>query len=137
MTIKTLLCFDYGEKHIGVAVGQTVTGTATPLSILNTVNNDPDWAAISLLVKDWRPDALIVGMPLNMDGSGQPMTKQAARFARRLEGRYNLPVFTMDERLSTFEAKVRSGQETGLDSIAAQAILETWLLEHASTGTQD
>ncbi len=137
MTINTLLCFDYGEKRIGVAVGQTVTGTATPLSILTTVKNDPDWAGITRLIQDWQPDALIVGHPLNMDGTEQSMTEQAASFARRLEGRYKLPVFAMDERLSTFEARERSGQDAWLDSIAAQAILETWLAEHAATETQD
>ena len=86
--------------------------------------------SIEKLIREWLPDAIIVGIPLNMDGTSQAMTEAAAKFARQLEGRFNLPVFGMDERLSTFEAKDRSGFDTGLDSVAAQAILETWLAEH-------
>ena len=125
--IKTLLCFDYGSKRIGAAVGQTLTGTATPLQIINSHQNRPDWDKIRQLIEDWRPDAIVVGVPLKLDGTTQDMTAAAAQFARQLEGRFHLPVFGMDERLSTFEAKERSGTTTDLDSIAAQAILETWL----------
>lgn len=128
--MKTLLCFDYGSKRIGVAVGQTVTGTATPLQIINVYNNQPEWEKIQQLVNDWQPQALIVGVPVNMDDSRQEMTVAAERFVRQLEGRFHLPVFGIDERLSTFEAKNRSGRETEVDSIAAQAILETWLTEN-------
>ncbi len=128
--MKTLLCFDYGSKRIGVAVGQTITGTATPLEIINSYNNQPDWEKIQRLINDWQPQALVVGIPINMDGALQEMTEAAERFARQLEGRFHLPVFGVDERLSTFEAKNRSGEETAVDSIAAQAILETWLTEN-------
>jgi putative Holliday junction resolvase len=125
--VKTLLCFDYGTKRIGAAVGQTVTGTATPLPIINVYNNQPEWDKIRQLINDWQPQALIVGIPVNMDDTRQEMTAAAERFVRQLEGRFHLPVFGIDERLSTYEAKDRSGKETGVDSIAAQAILETWL----------
>ena len=130
MKFKTLLCFDYGNKRIGTAVGQAITGTATPLITINCYHNKPDWVSIQNLIHEWLPDAIIVGIPLNMDGTSQAITEAAAKFARQLEGRFNLPVFGMDERLSTFEAKDRSGFDTNLDSIAAQAILETWLTEH-------
>lgn len=128
--MKTLLCFDYGSKHIGVAVGQTITGTATPLEIISSYNNQPDWEKIQQLIEDWQPAALIVGVPVHLDDTRQPMTEAAEKFVRQLEGRFHLPVFGADERLSTFEAKRRSGQETAVDSIAAQAILETWLTDN-------
>ena len=130
MKFKTLLCFDYGNKRIGTAVGQAITGTATPLVTINCYHNKPDWVGIEKLIHEWLPDAIIVGIPLNMDGTSQTMTGAATKFARQLEGRFKLPVFGMDERLSTFEAKDRSGYDNSLDSIAAQAILETWLAEH-------
>jgi len=82
------------------------------------------------MIKDWQPEALIVGIPIQMDDSRQEMTAAAERFVRQLEGRFHLPVFGVDERLSTFEAKNRSGMEKEIDSIAAQAILETWLAEN-------
>jgi putative holliday junction resolvase len=128
--VKTLLCFDYGSKRIGVAVGQAITGTATPLQVINVYNNQPEWDRIQQMIKDWQPEALIVGIPVQMDDSRQEMTTAAERFVRQLEGRFHLPVFGVDERLSTFEAKNRSGMETEIDSIAAQAILETWLAEN-------
>lgn len=128
--MKTLLCFDYGSKRIGVAVGQAITGTATPLQVINVYNNQPEWDRIQQMIKDWQPEALIVGIPVQMDDSRQEMTTAAERFVRQLEGRFHLPVFGVDERLSTFEAKNRSGMETEIDSIAAQAILETWLAEN-------
>ena len=130
MSSRTLLCFDFGNKRIGTAVGQTITGTATPLQIINCHNYQPDWEKIELLINDWKPDAIVVGVPLCMDGSPQEMTDAAARFSRQLEGRFRLPVYGMDERLSTYEAKDRSGGDREVDSIAAQAILESWLVEN-------
>ena len=130
MKYKTLLCFDYGSKRIGTAVGQSLTGTATPLEIINCHRNQPDWQRIRDLVEEWRPDAIVVGIPINMDGYSQEITKAATRFTRQLEGRFNLPVFGMDERLSTFEARNRTKGDKRLDSIAAQAILETWFSEN-------
>ncbi|HEY5700965.1 MAG TPA: Holliday junction resolvase RuvX [Gammaproteobacteria bacterium] len=128
---STLLAFDFGLKRIGVAVGQTLTGTATPLEIVSVKNNRPDWAVIARLVETWSPDALVVGLPLNMDGSEQEMTNHARRFSRRLNGRFNLPVHLADERLSTREAKSRmvenSAAADSADAVAAQVILEGWL----------
>lgn len=130
MTGQGLICFDYGEKRIGVAIGQRIIGIATPLETIRVRNGRPDWPRIALLIKRWRPAALIVGHPLNMDGSRQPVTDAADRFAKRLAGRFGLPVHRADERLSTFEARDRTGRSADLDAVAAQVILESWLAEH-------
>ena len=137
MKITTLLCFDFGNKRIGVAVGQTVTGTASPLLIINSCNSKPDWEKIESVISDWRPDAIIVGIPLTMHGTTQTMTEAAERFARQIEGRFHVPVYGMDERLSTFEARERSGNSTDLDSIAAQAILESWMRDNCDELAQN
>lgn len=123
----TLLCFDYGTKRIGVAVGQTLTATATPLEIIPVRNNRPDWDRIGTLVRQWRPQALLVGNPLNIDGSRQPFTACADKFAGKLRGRFRLPVLRADERFSTAEARSRHGNKAHVDHIAAQVILEDWL----------
>ena len=126
----TLLGFDYGTKRIGVAVGQTLTGTATPIETLRTRGSQPDWAAVGRLIEQWQPDALVVGLPLNMDGSEQELTHRARRFTNQLHGRFRLPVHMSDERLSTKEARARAGQSaTELDAVAAQVILETWMAD--------
>jgi len=98
---RTLLGFDYGDKKIGVAVGQELTASAHPLTTLYALSGQPDWEAISHLISHWRADALIVGLPLNLDDSEQRISKAARRFANRLWGRYQLPVYLADERLSS------------------------------------
>jgi len=128
--INTLLCFDYGSKRIGVAVGQTLTRTASPLEIIPVHCNKPDWTHIGQLINDWQPDALLVGHPLCMNNAAQDITRSAERFTRQLEGRFHLPVLAVDERLSTYEATQRTGQTHQVDAVAAQAILETWLNEN-------
>lgn len=127
---RTLLGFDYGAKRIGVAVGQELTGTATPLQILRGA----DWEEITRLIRSWQPDALVVGLPLDMQGAENEMTRAARRFGDRLHGRYNLPVYLVDERLSSVEAEhiaaasTKASQRTqAIDAIAAQLILQTWL----------
>ena len=133
---ETLLAFDYGEKHIGVAVGQTLTGTANPLESIRVTRSHPDWAAISRIVNTWQPDALVVGLPLNMDGTEQTLTRRARRFANQLLGRYRLPMHLVDERLTTREARNRlaCAGRAGADDhpVAAQIILESWLNERKS-----
>lgn len=126
-----LLCFDYGEKRIGVAVGQRLTGTATPLETVAVRRGRPDWDRVAALIDEWRPDALVVGNPLNMDGTRQAVTDSADRFAHRLKGRFSLPVFRADERLSTVEAKNLLQRTRDLDAVSAQLILETWLAGRA------
>ena len=133
---ETLLAFDYGEKHIGVAVGQTLTGTANPLATIRVRASNPDWDAIARLVQTWQPDALVVGLPLNMDGTEQALTRRARRFANRLRGRFDLPVELVDERLTTREARDRlaaEGRAGDADHpVAAQVILEGWLNDHGA-----
>ena len=137
---ETLIAFDFGEKRIGTAIGQTVTGTATPLETIPVRRSRPDWNAIDRLIGAWKPDALVVGLPLNMDGTSQWITKRARRFANRLHARLGLPVHLADERLSTREAWTRlieSGSRRDRpDPLAAQVILEGWLAEHTNTGAR-
>jgi putative Holliday junction resolvase len=136
-SVRLLLGFDYGTKQIGVAVGQVITGQARELCILKAQNGVPDWQKVEALIKEWQPDAIVVGLPLNMDGSRSEMSERAEKFARRLNGRFNLPVHTHDERLTTFEAKgqrLRQGQNSGyrerpVDALAAALVLQGWL-EH-------
>jgi len=129
----TLLGFDLGSKRIGVAVGQTLTSTANPLGTVMVRHDIPDWNAIDRIVDTWDPGALVVGLPLNMDGTEQLMTQAARHFRNQLIRRYKLPVYVADERLSTREARDRMAQEGRLDKeddpIAAQIILETWFSE--------
>ena len=137
MHYKTLICFDYGEKRLGVAVGQTLTATATPLETIPVHNKKPDWNRISKIIQQWRPAALVVGLPLNMDGTRQKLTDLADGFARQLEERYRLQVHMVDERLSTYEAKNRLQDLRNLDPVAAQVILESWLLEYTKLSHPD
>jgi putative holliday junction resolvase len=131
--MSTLLGFDYGTAKIGGAVGQTFTATATPLATLRAVQQRPDWDAIGRLIAEWRPEALVVGLPFNMDDSEAEVAPRARRFARQLEGRYRLPVHLVDERLTSKEAASQLGRKPKrieeLDALAAKLILETWLSE--------
>lgn len=128
---QTLLAFDYGRKRIGVAVGQQITQSATPLTTVRARDGKPDWDAINRLIAEWKPDALVVGIPYHMDGSEQEMTRAARRFCRQLEGRYRLAVHRVDERLTSYMVE-STLSETGelqqdIDPLAARLILEDWL----------
>lgn len=131
---QTILSFDYGLRTIGVAVGQTLTQTATPLNGLKAKDGIPNWQEIESLLEEWQPNLCVVGLPLNMDGSRSDMSARADKFARRLHGRFGVQVETMDERLSTFEAKGEIIEQTGsrdfkaenVDSLSARLILESW-----------
>lgn len=135
---QTLLGFDFGLKHIGIAVGQTLTHTAQPLTSLKAEKGIPNWDEIKTLIANWRPQALVVGIPLNMDGTEQPLTHAAERFAEALEKNFALPVHRVDERLSSVEARAhlfehggyKALQKKAIDSMAAKLILETWLFTH-------
>lgn len=131
--IQTVLGFDFGMKKIGVAIGQSITQTASPLQRINALDGIPNWSHIETLINTWAPDALIVGLPLNMDGSPQNITFAAKKFARRLESFYKLPVFLMDERLTTKSAlsqfDKQAHKKNNLDSLAAVIIVESWLRE--------
>jgi putative Holliday junction resolvase len=136
----TLLGFDFGMKRIGVALGQTVTNKARPLTTLRAHEGVPSWDAIQQLIKSWQPHALVVGIPLNMDGTPQPITEAAKDFLDALQQRFHLPVYGIDERLSTKAAREHIFNEGGykalqdgqVDSVAAQLILQNWLDEHSN-----
>lgn len=131
------LGFDFGYKRIGVAVGQKLTATATPLPTLKADAGVPRWEQITALMTKWRPKALIVGLPTRMDGGNLYVTKPAKQFANALKTHCELPVFLVDERLSTVEARAQIFAEGGfkklkkaeVDSLAACVILEQWLQE--------
>jgi putative holliday junction resolvase len=130
MPDQTLLAFDFGMKKIGVAVGQTITESATPLVQLAAKDGIPAWEALENLMKTWKADALIVGIPYNMDGSDQEMTFAAKKFGHRLQDRFKRPVYFVDERLSSIEARrLYDPASDSLDSYAAKLILEAWLRE--------
>jgi putative holliday junction resolvase len=137
-TIKILLGFDFGTKRIGVAIGQTITQTARPLETLAAKNGVPEWSVVSALVHQWQPDALVVGVPLNMDGTDQPISHAAREFAKLLGEKSQLPVYTADERLTTKAARehlfahggYQALQDGQVDSVAAQLILQHWFAEN-------
>ena len=122
-------------KNIGVAVGQELTKTANPLTVIKAREGIPNWDQIKTLLDQWNPQLLVVGLPLNMDGSEQEMTAAARRFGNRLNGRFHIPVDWQDERLTTFEAldqlgirsKMQSNKREDVDRISAQLILQSWL----------
>ena len=130
----TLLAFDFGEKRIGVATGETLLGSAHPLTTIHAESNDDRFAAIGKLVAEWQPAGLVVGLPTHADGTPHEMTRLAQKFGERLQRRFALPVFYADERLTSLDAEARL-RETGrnsksakplLDAVAAQLILQTW-----------
>ena len=131
--MQTLLGFDFGLQRIGVAVGQVITGTATALATVRARDGQPDWNIISELMQTWQPDALVVGLPRHDDGTDADITVSVRRFIRQLEGRYRLPVHTMDERLSSRAAHEQLDNHDdpdaakGIDAIAARIILQDWL----------
>jgi len=135
---KTFLGFDYGRRFLGVAVGQTVTRTAKPLMTLKAEKGVPQWSQVQELVHTWKPAALIVGWPLNMDGTAQFTTEEAEQFVAELSKRFQLQVYTVDERLTTVEAKARLFEQGGykaldkskIDAVSAQIILEAWMSEN-------
>ena len=132
LAIKTLLAFDYGTRSIGVANGQTITCSANPLTELRARDGTPNWDDIEKLLAEWQPDLVLVGLPLNMDGTESDFAARARKFARRLHGRFGVQVAMVDERLTTREAKSMvahrdSYRDNPVDALAAQLILESWL----------
>ena len=132
--IQSLMSFDFGTKRMGLATGQRLTASAKGLCCINAKDGKPDWDALDKLVAEWQPDAFVVGLPLNMDGSESDMSRRANKFSNRLHGRYGKPSFTVDERLSTFEAKqeAKAAGHKGhyksdpVDEAAAEIILRSW-----------
>ncbi|ONF42246.1 Holliday junction DNA helicase RuvA [Marinobacter lutaoensis] len=132
--LRRVMAFDFGLRRIGVAVGQELLGTGEPLALIPARDGIPDWARIQGLLDEWRPDRVLVGLPLNMDGSENDMCARARKFGKRLHGRFHCPVTMVDERLTSFEAKgeviagggSRDFGRHGVDDRAAVLILETW-----------
>lgn len=133
MTI-TALAFDFGTKSIGCAIGQSVTGSAQPLPAFKAQDGIPNWDLIEKCLNEWQPNIVVIGLPLNMDGTEQPLTARAKKFANRLQGRFGVKVALQDERLTTTEARTEIFQRGGfralekskVDSISACIILESW-----------
>ncbi|MFT3755180.1 MAG: Holliday junction resolvase RuvX [Pseudoxanthomonas sp.] len=134
----TVLGFDVGARRIGVAVGSAFGSGARALAVVDVHNNAPDWPAIDKLRAEWRPDGLVVGDPMTLDGGDQPIRKRAQAFARELKARYTLPVVMVDERSSSVEAaqrfaldraegRKRRRDAVALDAVAAAVIIERWL----------
>ncbi len=135
-TSDTYLGFDFGNKKIGIAVGQSTTAIANPLRVIRSIKQQPNWTLISQLIDEWQPAGLIVGISRQADGSDNLITPRMLKFCRQLEGRYCLPVYQIDEAFSTFEAKqmlfddlqVNAGKLWEVqDQLAAQLILQSWL----------
>ena len=131
------MAIDYGLRNLGVAVGNTLSKTAQPLCIICARDGVPDWDALAKLIEEWQPSQLVVGYPLNMDGSESEISQKVVKFARQLEGRYHTSVTLIDERLSSREAKsaaLASGHygdfaAMPIDDQAAAIILTTWFNE--------
>jgi len=126
---KTYMGFDFGMKKIGVAIGQSITGTANPLVIIRAKDGQPDWVALEKIIKQWQPEMFIVGLPINMDSTPSEMSSMAEKFARRLTGRYGIAHETWDERLTSFEAREFAEPDEQIDAIAAKLILESYFRE--------
>ncbi len=135
---STVLGFDVGSRRIGVAIGSAFSVGARALAMVDVRADGPDWAALDRLHKEWRPNGLIVGDPLTLEGDDQPNRKRAHAFARQLQQRYKLPVLLVDERSSSVEAARRFAVEraegrkrrrdaASLDAVAAAVIIERWL----------
>mgnify|MGYP000549850946 CR=1 FL=1 len=130
-----ILAFDFGERYIGVAVGDTETRMAHPLERIDAEANVERFGRIASLIEQWQPSRLVVGLPLGLDGDEHDMTRRARRFARQLQGRFGLPVILADERLTSVEAEAqlrergRAGRAHKQEShaLAAQIILQAWL----------
>ena len=136
-TPETIIAFDFGQRRIGVAVGQQVTSSASPLDVITNGESGPDWQQISNLIREWQPDRLIVGMPMHADGTPSAVTERVVDFIEQL-GRFELPIESIDERYTSVEAEtlLKSQRAEGLrgrisketiDSVAATVIAERWL----------
>ncbi|MDK8462640.1 Holliday junction resolvase RuvX [Marinobacter sp. SS13-12] len=137
---RRVMAFDFGTRRIGVASGQELLGTGKPLIMLTARDGVPDWDQIGRLLEEWKPDCVLVGLPLNMDDTENDMCARARKFGKRLHGRFHVEVEMVDERLTSFEAKgdvmaaggSRDFGRDGVDDRAAVLILETWFHQQES-----
>lgn len=131
---RSVLGFDFGKKFIGVAIGQEVTGSASPLGSVKAKDGIPNWDEMAKFIKTWQPDFIVVGLPLNMDGTEQQLTLDAKKFGNRVSGRFGLKVEFQDERLTTAEAKealfaeggFRNLKKDNIDAQSAKLIIESY-----------
>ena len=132
-----ILAFDFGTKHIGVAVGQTITRTSSPLIVLNVAREGKEiWNTISSLIDEWKPDQLLIGKPLNMDGTPSEMMKKVDPFFKKLQKISSIPCELVDERLTSFEAKQlmhEDSKDDRIDDLAAKIFLDNWIEHHVNS----
>ena len=123
-----IIAFDYGEKKIGVAVGQTATNTSSPLQIIFNKENKINWVSIALVIDEWKPDLILIGKPLNMDGSESEMMKKIDKFYIKLKSIYDADIEFVDERLTTFEARtiLKDEKQNNVDAHAAKILIDNW-----------
>ena len=126
-TIEKVLCFDFGLKYIGISIGQSITGTASPLPYILAKKGIPNWNEITQLIQRWKPTVILIGNPLNMDGSEGDLTPKIREFQQELQKRFHIPIELQDERLSTKEAMSLTDDPLKAHSIAAALITESWL----------
>ncbi|WP_216782319.1 Holliday junction resolvase RuvX [Candidatus Profftia tarda] len=132
----TVLSFDFGTKNIGVAIGHKITGIARPLGSFKSNQRSPEWSKIKKILTEWHLDLVVVGLPLNIDGTEQLITVQARKFANRIHGRFGIEIALHDERFSTAEARshilsrnnrgYRALKKSNIDAVSAVIILESW-----------
>ena len=132
-----ILAFDFGTHHIGVAVGQTITQTSSPLVVLNVAREGKEiWNTISKLIDEWKPDQLLVGKPLNMDGTPSEMMKKVDSFFKKLQKISGIPCELVDERLTSFEAKQLmqvDSKDDRIDDLAAKIFLDNWIEQYVNS----
>ena len=123
-----IIAFDYGEKKIGVAVGQTSTNTSSPLKIIFNKDNKTNWISISSLLDEWKPGLILLGKPLNMDGSESEIMKKVDKFYKQLKSIYDADIEFVDERLTTFEAReiLKDEKQDNVDAHAAKILIDNW-----------
>lgn len=131
--IQQVLSFDFGTKRIGAAIGQTISGTASELKPIKANDGIPDWSEIETLIKTWQPDLILVGLPLNMDGTQSLMSKRATKFGKRIHGMFGKQIEMIDERLSSEEVKQQCRQrgikdfgQHSVDGMVAKILFEDW-----------
>jgi len=129
--IHNIMGFDYGTRWIGTATGQMITRTASPLKTFESKNNTPDWFNIEKQIKEYQPDLLIIGLPLNALGEEQTISAKARKFARQLEGRFHIKTEMVDERLTTRQVYIDSAEhhlsKQEIDALSAVLIAQSWL----------
>ena len=132
-----ILAFDFGTQYIGVAVGQTITKTSSPLIVINVAREGAEiWKTISNLIDEWKPDQLLVGKPLNMDGTTSDMMKKVDPFFQKLQKISNIPCELVDERLTSFEAKQlmqKDSKDNRIDDLAAKIFLDDWMERYVNS----